>query len=81
MSPQYLCVKKPLKMANDRRKQAKLRYNYAIAKIHGKKQSNFVIFTYFSKSSSKVATANPFVLKVSRKFATSLDVLVVQRKN
>ena len=37
-------------------------------KIHSKKQKNFVIylFIYFSKSSSKVATANPFVSKEQR---------------
>ena len=76
MSPQYLCVKKLLKMANDRRNGAvqvtsQLNY-YTITlpseKIHSEKQNNFVIylFIYFSKSSSKVATANPFVSKERR---------------
>ena len=72
MSPHYLCVKKLLKMANDRRNGAvhvTLQLNYYTItlhseKIHSEKQNNFVIYlsVYFSKS-SKVATANPFVSK------------------
>ena len=72
MSPQYLCVKKPLKMVNDQRNGAvhvtsQLNYSTIMLsseKIHSEKQNNFVI--YFSKSSSKVATANPFVSKERR---------------
>ena len=76
MSPQYLYVKKLLKMADDRRNGAvhvTSQLNYYIitlpsAKIHSEKQNNFAIylFIYFSKSSSKVATANPFVSKERR---------------
>ena len=60
-------------MVNDRRNGAvhiTLQLNYSTImlsseKIHSKKQNNFVIylFTYFNKSRSKVATANPFVSK------------------
>ena len=62
MSPQYLCVKKPLKMANDRRNGAvhvTSQLNYSTItlseKTHSEKQNNFVIylFIYFSESSSK----------------------------
>ena len=56
-------------------------------KIHNEKQNNFVIylFNYFSKSSRKVATANPFVFErakvtTSCKFATSPDILVAKGK-
>ena len=74
MSPQYLCVKKPLKMANDQRNEAMhvtLQLNYSTImlsseKIHGEKQNNRQLFIYFSKSSSKVETANPFVSKERR---------------
>ena len=54
MSRQYLCVKKPLKMANDRRNGAvhvtsQLNY-YTITlspeKIHSEKQNNFVIYLF-----------------------------------
>ena len=54
MSPQYLCVKKLLKMANDRRNGAahvtsQLNY-YTITlpseKIHSEKQNNFVIYLF-----------------------------------
>ena len=51
MSPQYLCVKKPLKMANDRRNGAvhvtsQLNYStitLSSEKRHSEKQNNFVI--------------------------------------
>ena len=51
MSPQYLCVKKPLKMANDRRNgdvhvTSQLNYStitLSSEKSHSKKQNNFVI--------------------------------------
>ena len=54
MSPQYLCVKKPLKMANDQRNGAvhvTLQLNYSTImlsseKIHSKKQNNFVIYLF-----------------------------------
>ena len=74
-SPQYLSVKKPLKRANDRKKGAvhvtsQLKYptiELSSEEIHHEKQNNFVIsFIYFSKSSNKVATANPFVPKERR---------------
>ena len=54
MRPQYLCVKKLLKMANDRRNGAvhvtsQLNY-YTITlpseKIHSEKQNNFVIYLF-----------------------------------
>ena len=48
MSPQYLCVKKPLKMANDRRNGAvhvTSQLNYSTItlseKIHSEKQNNY----------------------------------------
>ena len=73
MSLQYLCVKKLLKMANDRAVHVTSQLNYCTItlsseKIHSEKQNNFVIylFIYFSQSSSKVATANPFVSKERR---------------
>ena len=82
MSPQYLCVKKPLKMANDRRNGAvhvTSQLNYSTItlseKIHSEKQNSFVIylliylFIYLfilAKVAAKVATANPFVSKERR---------------
>ena len=69
-SPQYLCVKKPLQMANDRRNGAvhvTSQLNYSTITLSSEKFTarNKIIlsFIYFSKSSSKVATANPFVSK------------------
>ena len=54
MSPQYLCVKKPLKMANDRRNGAvhvtsQLNYSaitLSSEKIYREKQNNFVIYIF-----------------------------------
>ena len=54
MGPQYLCVKKPLKMANDRRNGAvhitsQLNYStitLSSEKFHSKKQNNFVIYLF-----------------------------------
>ena len=54
MSPQYICVKKPLKMANDRRNGAvhvtsQLNYStitLSSEKIHSEKQNNFVIYLF-----------------------------------
>ena len=76
MSPQYLRVKKPLKMANDRRNGAvhvtsQLNYStitLSSEKIHSKKQNNFVIYLFILAKVmfSKVATANPFVPKEGR---------------
>ena len=55
MSPQYLFVKKPLKMANDRRNGAvhvtsQLNYStitLSSEKIHGEKQNNFAFINLF----------------------------------
>ena len=78
MSPQYLCVKKPLRMANDRRNGAvhvTSQLNYSTItlseKIHSEKQNNFVIYLLIylfilAKVAAKVATANPFVSKEQR---------------
>ena len=75
MSPQYLCVKKPLKMANDGRNGAvhvtsQLNYSTIMLseKIHSEKQNSFVIYLFIylfilAKVAAKVATANPFVSK------------------
>ena len=63
-------------MANDQKNgavQVTSQLNYSTItlsseKIHSEKQNNFVIylFIYFSKSSSKVETANLFVSKEQR---------------
>ena len=57
MSPQYLCVKKSLKMANDRRNGAvhvtsQLNYptiTLSSEKIHGEKQNNFAFINLFQQ--------------------------------
>ena len=65
MTPQYLCVKKPLKMANGRRNGV---VHVTSQKIHGDKQNNFVTsFFILAKGAEKVATANPFVSKEQRR--------------
>ena len=54
MSPQYLCIKKPLKMANDRRNGAvhvtsQLNYStitLSSEKIDSEKQNNFAIYLF-----------------------------------
>ena len=78
MNPQYLCVKKPLKMIEgmeyycERNIAAKLCDNYynifTLKEKSTVRDNNFVIilFVYFGKSSSKVATTDPFVSKGSR---------------
>ena len=61
MSPQYRCVKKPLKMANDRRNGAvhvtsQLNYSTIMLsseKIHSEKQNNFVIYFVLAKVAAK----------------------------
>ena len=54
MSPQYMCVKKPLKMANDQgigavHVTSQLNYStitLSSEKIHSEKQNNFVIYLF-----------------------------------
>ena len=77
MSPQYLCLKKPLKMVNNGRNEVMhvtLQLNHPTQCYLQRKftaRSKTILpflsfFIYFSKSSSKVATANPFVSKDRR---------------
>ena len=79
MSPQYLCVKKLLKMANDRRNGAvhvTSQLNYSTITLSEKitvRNKTILSFIYLfiylfilAKVAAKVATANPFVSKERR---------------